>query len=72
MASSFGSDSEEEAFFAAIDNRIDEPGEIQIELLAEADAVESELVTDHDEEADVDLGQEVDQAVATGAARAAC
>ncbi len=65
VASSFGSDSEEEAFFAAIDNRIDEPGEIQIELLAEADAVESELVTDHDAEADGDLGLEFDQAVAT-------
>ncbi len=64
-ASSFGSDSEEEAFFAAIDNRIDEPGEIQIELLAESDAVESELVTDHDEEGDGDLVQELDQANAT-------
>ena len=63
-ASSFGSDSEEEAFFAAIDNRIDEPGEIQIELLAETDAVESELVTDHDEEEDGDLVQEIDQAIA--------
>ena len=65
-ASSFGSDSEEAAFFAAIDNRIDEPGEIQIELLAEADAIESELVTGHDEEEDGDLAQESDQAMVTG------
>ncbi len=47
--SSFGSDSEEEDFFAAIDDRVEEPGEIQIELLSETDTLERELVTDHDE-----------------------
>ncbi len=59
--SSFGSDSEEEDFFAAIDDRIDEPGEIQIELLSETDKLASELVTEHDEADGIDIIPAPDQ-----------
>ncbi len=62
--SSFGSDSDEEDFFAAIDDRIDEPGEIQIELLSETDKLESELVTDHDEIEGAGVIQDQEQEVA--------
>ncbi|MEE4164401.1 MAG: hypothetical protein V2I35_00275, partial [Desulfocapsaceae bacterium] len=65
VVSSFGSDSEEEAFFASIDHRIDEPGEIQIELLTESDDVERELITDHDEE-DAELYEQGPEAESAG------
>ena len=43
--SSFGSGSDEKDFFAAIDERVDEPGEFQMEILDETDELEDSAVT---------------------------
>ena len=58
--SSFGTDSEEEQFFAAIDDRVEEPSEIQMELLAETDELTSTVVSDTEERDD---GGSTDQIV---------
>ena len=62
--SSFGSGTDEKDFFAAIDDRVDEPGEFQMEILDESDDFESEAVAVAvDEEPQEDDEEEITPAI---------
>ncbi|THB79810.1 MAG: hypothetical protein D6B25_00565 [Desulfobulbaceae bacterium] len=62
LVSSFGTGSDEEEFFASIDERVDEPGEFQMEILDESDDLEDGILAEAAEPI-ADTAEELDNEV---------